>query len=1131
MMKRSIQKIIADLSNLTFPFNPVELKKIFEEHPPLDLASTPPEFTPHVEILLHLYSLIEQSFEIASQKHNVTVQQRHVAELKKQEEMLDQQISIYQDHIKETDDLSNILFLQLIPLINKRLESQTTLAPDFSATVDNRTQRLAIEEYLAELLYISDAIEVLSAKSEIPQLEEEIAECAVELRLLGVDCNEHSTAERFQLIAQASVYAVSQLNEFKLKLVELNNEVCKQISRGDVLQKINDIQINIIKLQDELEKNKLELSIHTLPTLGKEKLKQEFYNSPNPSELIATYQNKVPTVFSYLYPQSWSTWYEDPKKYDTTTHELALSVSYLILLNKNKSLTQEITRLTEQQDQLNSLLPHLAETKSAEPDIKYLLLHLSSMFKKYLILPDQEHLASVATASDFHLLLMTNLPAIELKIQKMSSVTEISEYTKSIAQKLEHIRSRCQSVIDKAEHLTNRAQLEQQILVIFNDALAQQEIKNNSLLCLSFLDLLTKKEALDKEQSQCKILKRDIEIKLESAYLNKPKDEDSYHLKTQFSALQNEIARLIDQIKNLPFAKPHLIAATEQVMPLLLPPEEEQPLMTAVVEDTPPPPVHSELSMPPSDTSIIHNSVTQSLVIETSDLPPSSEVISNEAIAITEVADELQSGDNEQTTAARTTALVAEHPKLSEHEHFMAPPEPIVVNDLPDPFVMATSSPISASLPLLIDDDIPEDSAPALLIEQPLLPLAEYSHSEPETELFASVLPIQRADQQMQDDLPIVAEEKGVIDQPIPIADVPFVNEPVASVTINEVKGSPAIQHREILQEEVPSERIPTVDAAALVTDQPDLPPLKHEDNSLDPAAEGSEIPCVPVVAEGPGAEPLVNVTPFEENRQNAPSSEEPLTTTSPTDVVASEPVPLVIDNLLLVRQQFFHEQILSQMQTKSSDIQEWYQDIDAALRTYIQTDSSSYRPFYLLRDILFEFQHKEDLAVIRAYMRLCPNPKRDFMKLLSIKPDLGEGEALCAENERQNISPEFRPLYEQYLRLNPEYPVEAELLLQAIQTLLMAKMSANSPNSRLKVNQVPSLSMDPRYDILKRHRGFFKIWEAIEDLFRFIIGKIMGQPEHDYVKRPCFFSTKTAQLIEEADVLIQDNLKIDAAL
>jgi hypothetical protein len=224
-------------------------------------------------------------------------------------------------------------------------------------------------------------------------------------------------------------------------------------------------------------------------------------------------------------------------------------------------------------------------------------------------------------------------------------------------------------------------------------------------------------------------------------------------------------------------------------------------------------------------------------------------------------------------------------------------------------------------------------------------------------------------------------------------------------------------------------------------------------------------------------------------------------------------------------KRQHWYQRSLAVLKHQPIEIQQWCMDVYKAVETY-STEDNSYKESHLIRDILFELQFRKDLDVIKAYMRLCPVPEKDLNKLLLLKPDLPlVGEPFDETIELQATPAELKPLYAQYRKLKNEHPIEGELLLQAIHSLHMAKIFIATPHSNISGTQIPSLSKDPRYEPLNRHRGFFKVWEAIEDFCRMLIGKIMGQAEFEYSKRPCFFRTKSTQLVEEADLRIQRDL------
>lgn len=240
-------------------------------------------------------------------------------------------------------------------------------------------------------------------------------------------------------------------------------------------------------------------------------------------------------------------------------------------------------------------------------------------------------------------------------------------------------------------------------------------------------------------------------------------------------------------------------------------------------------------------------------------------------------------------------------------------------------------------------------------------------------------------------------------------------------------------------------------------------------------------------------------------------------------------PSAIVSQNYLNIQK--WHKENLGYLSKCPEDIQHWYKEVHGATKSLLEDESYCYKVSHLIRDILFELEHKKDHDVIRAYMRLCPNPAQDINKLLALKPSLLiTDDSYDESNELMDCPVELKQHYEHYNKLKKDYPIEAELFLQAVRSVHMVKLYANLPNHKITMDQIPSLSTDPRYEPLKRHRGFLKVWEFLEDLCRLIIGKIKGQPEYEYEKRPCFFNTKSNKLIKEADCLIQDLLPTNTA-
>ncbi|CAM2753854.1 hypothetical protein [Legionella worsleiensis] len=224
------------------------------------------------------------------------------------------------------------------------------------------------------------------------------------------------------------------------------------------------------------------------------------------------------------------------------------------------------------------------------------------------------------------------------------------------------------------------------------------------------------------------------------------------------------------------------------------------------------------------------------------------------------------------------------------------------------------------------------------------------------------------------------------------------------------------------------------------------------------------------------------------------------------------------------------HKEIKYYLQTHPEHMQKWYDAVYLQVKKLFCDELYSYKAAHIVRDILFELEHQHSLDVLDAYIRLCPDPEQDIRPLLALKPSLLiRDDSYFDETDILYDSPEqLKRLYQHYDVLNKKHPVEAELFLQAIRSVHIMLLYSKQTDQKLSAQQIPLFTADPRYEPLKRHRGFFRLWELLEDLYNLIWGKIHNLPEYKYCNQPCFFKTKSHQLIEEADELLQNLLPLN---
>ncbi|CEG58831.1 hypothetical protein [Legionella fallonii] len=1117
-MKEIIQKIMSDLSVLTPPFNPVKLRAIFEQHPALDIPQTPSYLQMHVNRLVSLRTLIDQSFDIGSRKHNLTLQQAHLIELKKQDEFFQQKINDHQKQIQSTVESLDSSFVKLRPLLNEQPEMQSVIILEDSAPVDSKTQKLAVLEFRAYLNKISAAIDLNVAKIELLQLKNKIAELVIDFNALGVSCTTISVMQEFQSIVATTMSAVSQLKEIKNKFADLIPQVEKQIATIDIQNKRKEIERQASTVNNELEKVQLDISINTLAIQTKESLSEQFNKAPDKSNLIKQYQDQIPTALSYLDPYKWASWFEDHKKYETAIQEQENSFKYLSLLHKMGILSSHKAILQEQVSALERLAPRAQNNIPATTGLDNLLLQINELFEKYPILVVPSISATNNSITDRYLAVLYNVPAIELKLEQMSLILQKANELSSTAHQLSELRTKYKLSQEQDALLVRQCELEEQI----NSLPSKKELEEQLNSCNSFLELDSQLELLLQQQRKLQEQKNNIGIQIDKANIEAPESSLLQSLTEEFSNLQNEIAHNIEQIQALPLpdsAQDGLQPASTEKELSDLPVEADkqkdtptivshEAIQTLIHTESPwdkqplsgessiplpqqhsekiPPSLNVEEKTKPSVFSVPHTlTLEQSIIVQP---PPieSSKLEEPKEMNQSLQADEMPPLVELRLTSEQPSALLhnpSDASSASEEE--AVPPSNLPPTELPKvtetsilPLDLTTEQPVS-----LLQETSTIGSTAAVLpssITEPSSSSSETNTRPIDTSFRKQsnlgedgVLLIEVSEERIQEQVGVLTSHTITVEEEIN-------KQPTPLIPVADKQETPASTHSptQIVQQEQRTDTAVEVSANL----------QKQADSILEPSGDSSSA-----------------------------KEEYPL---SPLQLGVNSQY---MDDTQLQQLEEYHQQITCLLSNHPSEVQEWYLNTGKALAAYLIKHPSSYKPSHVLRDILFDLQHSPNINIIQAYIRLCPLPEKDLDKLLSIKPNVPlVDEALDEENETELVPEQFKSLYTQYLRLKKDFPFEGKLLLQAIQSLRMAKALKETISPPLSIEQMPSLSLDPRYEPLKRHRGFLKIWEVIEDLYRWIVGKITGQAEHEYSKKPCFFKTKTAQLLEEADLLMQ---------
>ncbi len=1193
-MKRIILQLMSEISTLTSPFNPVDISKIFAKHPPLDATQVPPELKKHVEQLLTLKILIEQSFDLANQRHSLSSQQERLILLAEEINTTQHTIDVLLDQMKQSIELVNTSFQELMPKINEHLLRQNKLTPLYSATVDNQTQKIAVEEYHAQLSKSLCEMYTRRAVLNLAELKQDINNLINELSTLGINLSAREGKNSLQKLISSISSSVTQLKDIKPKMIDLHQLFAKYISVMDVQTKIKDLELQTALIERELRPIELEIAINTLEPKIKERLSEEFQKSSRKSELIKAYQEKLPSALTYIDLYAWKSWIQDQHKYEVAQQEANNSVSYLQLLEKEHELNLDKHRLMDQKKILESVLP-TAQSSEHESDINKLIGQTKIIFNECALLRTPIDIPSSSSASDFYLALLSYIPIIEQKLEHMAVVLIKLQTLETLETEKIQLRTQYnfETNIDSSLPATQQ-DFEQLVQLIENQKPAQEVLMQQHELCKFFLANATKLEEIKKQLQAAIIHKTDIERTLSVANLATPIQDQISIISGQLSDLRSVIAINIEQVRGLPLP-------SEQT-------EEEQDV--SLIQNT------AQSLLPHEQLAL---SVEGSIKLEPSsilelDSAPEHLYFADQTVANSTQTLVIEEAEHRQSIspAVIDTGLKPEHSLIGSQEH-LADHSPI--SDALAPvseqslFVTEVSDePIASIVPLSLNADHPSVQIEQRREEQwissdIIVPALSPAEESPDSESLTT-LPISLNAEQLslpvssQSIAQLTSSDKGstvtgqsLFNDPVPeqqsLPPVPInleSNELLVPVPEQSRLQSTSSCHivlpinQSFISEEVPTQHFVSHVPIDLKPGEPSTP---IQDSALGQLTIFDEsIATSKQPASGEGWDELLTsdeaLTHVEESTVELMSNQifsdlhpslpaekkfdDQLVSSAPVDLTLGQPLTLTLVEKLITssphtqrrsaepletkddvglktnvsssiiqsefqKWQKCYQQSLPYLKCHPVEILQWYMDVYKAIEVNSNEDDS-FQASHLMRDILFELQYKKDLDVIRAYMRLCPNPEKDLNRLLSLKPNLPLIDESSDEvTELQDTPTELKPLYAQYMKLKKDHPIEGKLLLQAIHSLRVAKIFIDMPNSDISIAQIPSLSEDPRYELLKRHRGFFKVWEAVEDFCRMLIGKIKGQAEFEYSKRPCFFRTKSAQLIEEADLMIQKDL------
>ncbi|HDV6634156.1 TPA: interaptin [Legionella pneumophila] len=1136
-MNEIILHLMNEISSLTPPINPLNLKQIFSSTL-LPEGKAPVEFESQYGLLLLIKKYVDEYSSLAEEQEEYRKKKQKLDEVMKKGEGLQRKISDLAKKIELAKNELNPLYKEIEPKANEVLSKQNPLAPPYKFPEYGEVQKSIVVGHYSYLFKTCKEIDTARAKLKLVLLKNQWNALMTDLSQLGIQPHlEEDAVDSLQKFIAAVELESKKLTRASEKWDELQKRFAKQLSATDINKKETELEKQIELLLKELSRIETAVTNYSLVPDLKAGLIRKFQESADHQGLIQEYQNQIDGLLSNFNPSSWLSWYSD-SNYSENQQKLKDSVSFLQLLAQQKELKLKHQELVKQQELLIKAIP---ETPSNEEDI--------SIYKK--LVPDAIDLINEipiesipafvlpsglsydSSPADFYLVLLILMPKVsERKEQYLQALEKLHEMP-ALGKQICQLRSEYELPATMDDQLPSLQEAEENKDSLNTSDPHKEELKSQIKLCQSYLETAKQIDLFLKEHGQTTNEAKALIERLRLLSNQPLKNEDISSIKEDLSSLANQIQSLVSELNQLPL--PNLTG--ERIDPPL---EKQEigantgtPLTVELIHPTQ---VDQKNTASPIEKRQQDNGQETPVVPEST--RPSAMV----------------QKDSESTVEKRQPVHGQEIPIVPEstHPHQMIQKEPestverrqqdngqetpvVLESTLPSPMVQKDSESSGKKHHIEVEQERPvvlESTPPSPMIQKDNESSGKKQHIEIEQEISV-ILESTHPTQMVQQDSESSLEQQALNGQEIPVV--------VKSTQSTHVVKQQEIEKGREIQVDLksrPSEPLrPSTPEAPAASRKPNGLSLFYghdessEDNILSffdeagnqisiSSEEDSEALAIDrgkvnslVIIDTTSKEKSVSST-YESDKLSNPQHQESAPNITPLPHSSS---------LLKQKMDSFHVQNMRYIKQYPEEIQLWYKSLYEAVQSSSVDDTFSLKALHLLKDILFELKNQNDLSVLLAYKRMCANPLQDIQNILRLKPALPIlDEPIDEEEQLKNWPEELQKFHQQYIKLKTDHPLEAELFIQATHSIISIKRLMEQQDSKTSNQEaIPLITHDPRYESLKRHRGFMRAWEYIEDFFRMLIGKLIGQEEYEYSKRPCFFKTRSHRLLEEADTMI----------
>jgi hypothetical protein len=1063
-MNEIILKLLNEFSALTLPINPLIIKKIFEENSLEDELHSP-EFNDHFELLIRLKQLSQDFLDSNAKLDVLNSRNRNFISINSQKEELSTKINELRASIDQLNQKLLPIYRQIEAKLNESLLSKDPLATPLNNS-QFQAMKTMVSDRSADLDAACKDIDARRAKSRLVLLIDMFNKLDAELKNANIGYSDDTTIEQILEIAKTVDSEFNQL-EIHYKTAEALQKVfAQQLSVEDLQIKNTEFEVQSNELAEKQELLSSQISSFPLDETTKFRLTQEFKDSPDKKSLIDSYRLKLDSLWDFVNPMAWATW--------------GLNALTFNLDKQKHDKEQEVCKLSI--DYLE-LLNFQRLNQAQQNDILANKQILEKAMPKPGLNIDSPNNGEVTTTSRR---LIKDTIKLFNALHSFASIIELQE---------------------------DSSETDFYLTLLLNMPLISDKLEKKKLISSNLADIVPLRTTIERLRTENGLLSEQ-----DSLLPNLQAAEQETMTLTEQAPLRADYQEQLDLCRAYQSGAQELDALTINLAQNIAKQRQLQIDLRLQANKAPKGAevgsLHNHLSTVAYTITLKFNQLQQ-LAIKTLTKKEASEVhetkINSEAIGDTSepiksellgsqfsiVPDSTAQKFSEPETLPvqvleETPLIEKEQQKISDSSNELLPSTEDLFSDAAVFEGRPQSTDNYSYYPTFINQEetFDSDSLTGYSSEEQVQSFTEEPSSEQVEESSE-----QSDDASFDEQAPALFSSPILVHQPRDLATT-SIPDPVINtkITVDLLPGRKA----SATSEQSSSDAAKT---APLVITTSNLDLLPGSQDQIEPIGQYS-------------ADNLVTSS-FSENT----------TSFSDEDKFQGHHAPMPMQqNLDNVKK--WHKEIKSYILKHDEDIQQWYTSVYFSLKNPLTNESSCYKAAHLIRDVLFELEHRKNTDVIRAYMRICPNPVQDIHKLLAIKPSLLITENPVNDAELLIDCPnQLKKHYLHYNKLKSSYPIEAELFLQAIRSVHMIQLYTELPNHKITADQVPSLASDPRYASLKRHRGFLLVWEILEDLCRLMIGTITGQQEYEYTKRPCFFNTKSNQLIQEADTMIQDLL------